>query len=399
MPRRFHAASYLILLGISFFALGLSIPAMSLIVVSKQYSLAHLSLAMVIYSVVVMLFEVPSGMFADTHGRKRCFALGLLFSSIGTALFFASSFPLLCLGFGFSGFGRAFGSGSLDALYLEAGRDAGKKLGDLVLAMEVNSSLCLSIGSLAGGFLLSLGTSGPGLTFYVVGARLVLLLLNLLLLPFLIAEPARCERQETSGMGQTARLLKILGSHPFLVAYILSVLLQGLLLASLESYWQPFLRDLFDSDSQLWILGLIAASIFAVSVLGSFAGKHLMHKMNPKHLYLFASLMVFSLLALLSFSATIRSFLVWYVLIYLVLGIMSVVGLFLLNEEADDSVRSSLSSLSSFSLQGGGLLANLAASLLFLVGDISMFWKVVAALGIAGILLLAKPLLQRSPRS
>ena len=399
MPRKFHVAPYLILLGLSFFALGLSIPAMSLIVVSKQYSLAHLSLAMVIYSMVVMVFEVPSGMFADTQGRKRCFALGLLLSSIGTALLFSSSFPFLCLGFAFSGMGRAFGSGSLDALFLETGRDAGREMSDLVLAMEVNSSLCLSIGSLAGGFLLSQGHTGPGLTYYVVGARLILLLLTLILLPFLVEEPVRSEHRDAKAMGQTAFLFKILRSHPFLLAYILSVLLQGLLLASLESYWQPFLRNLFDSDSQLWILGLIAASIFAVSVVGSFLGKHLIHRMRTKRLSLIACLVVFCMLMLLSFSTTLAFFLAWYVLIYLVLGIMSVVGLFLLNEEADDSVRSSLSSLSSFSLQGGGLLANLAASLVFLVGGVSLFWEVVAVLGAVGILVLAKPLLQRSPRS
>lgn len=398
MSKKFHSSSYLILLGLSFFALGLSIPAMSLIVVSKQYSLAHLSLAMVIYSVVVMLLEVPSGMFADTQGRKRCFALGLFFSSVGTAFLFSSSYLFLCIGFAFSGMGRAFGSGSLDALFLEAGRDAGKNLADLVFAMEVNSSLCLSIGSLAGGFLLSLGPSGPGLTSYVVGARLGLLFLALMLLPFLVEEPKKIKSRDAKPIGQTALLFKILRSRPFLLAYILSVLLQGLLLASLESYWQPFLRNLFDSDSQLWILGLIAASIFAVSVLGSFVGKTLMHRLNPNRMYIFACMTVFCMLALLSFSASIGFFLAWYIAIYLILGIMSVVGVFLLNEEADDSVRSSLSSLSSFFLQSGGLLANLSATLVFLIGGVSLFWKSVAIFGLLGILMLAKPLLQRSPR-
>ena len=399
MSKKFHPSSYLILLGLSFFALGLSIPAMSLIVVSKQYSLAHLSAAMVIYSVVVMLLEIPSGMFADTQGRKRCFALGLFFSSVGTAFLFSSSFPLLCIGFAFSGMGRAFGSGSLDALFLETGRDAGRKLGDLVFAMEINASLCLSIGSLVGGVLLSLGPAGPGLTFYVVGARLALLLLAFILLPFLVVEPNKRMHQDAKPIGQTALLFKTLRSHPFLVAYAVSVLLQGLLLASLESYWQPFLGDLFDSDSQLWILGLIAGSIFAVSILGSLAGKSLMHRMNPRRIYLFAFIAVFCMLAFLSFSASIGFFLAWYIAIYLILGIMSVVGVSLLNEEADDSVRSSLSSLSSFFLQSGGLLANLTATLVFLVGGVSLFWKSVALFGLLGIFALAKPLLQRSPRS
>jgi hypothetical protein len=56
-------------------------------------------------------------------------------------------------------------------------------------------------------------------------------------------------------------------------------------------------------------------------------------------------------------------------------------------------------SLSSFSLQAGGVLTNVFAASLFLLGGIAFFWKVSALVGAVGMLTLAKPLLQRFPIS
>ncbi|MGH0053914.1 MAG: hypothetical protein ACQ5SW_11035, partial [Sphaerochaetaceae bacterium] len=152
-------------------------------------------------------------------------------------------------------------------------------------------------------------------------------------------------------------------------------------------------------DSQYWIFGTIAALIFGISVLGSYVGKKIVRHANPVGSYSFVFVMMYFLQLALAMTHRTLSFLVVYCLMYFLLGILSVIGSYLLNTVAKNEVRASLLSLSSFSLQGGGILSNLLATLVFVFGGISLFWKLSAIVGIVGILLLSKPMLQRFPRS
>jgi len=109
----------------------------------------------------------------------------------------------------------------------------------------------------------------------------------------------------TSFKAQAKQLGQVLSSSPFLMAFSLSVVVQGVLLASLESYWQPYFIQLLVSDSQLWILGLISASIFAVSVLESIIGKRFISHMRPSGLYFLAFALIFVMQLVLSQSNTL----------------------------------------------------------------------------------------------
>ncbi len=65
-----------------------------------------------------------------------------------------------------------------------------------------------------------------------------------------------------------------------------------------------YFRQLLVSDSQLWILGLISASIFAVSVLESIIGKRFISHMRPSGLYFLAFALIFVMQLVLSQSNT-----------------------------------------------------------------------------------------------
>lgn len=399
VSRKFHPSSYLALLSLSYLALGVTIPAMSLIVVSKGFSLSQLSLAMIVFSLSVMVFEVPSGIYADAKGRRNSFTVGLLLSLVGSLLLFSPSFIVLCIGFACTGVGRAYTSGSMDALMIERGLKADRKLEDLVFALDVNSGISLSGGSLLGGLLLSMGSQLGNLTGLVLVVRSLLVALALVLLPLLIPKESIVQGASVSFGTQAKQLGRTLSSSSFLLAFSISVIVQGVLLASLESYWQPYLKQLLTSDSQLWILGLISASIFAIGVLGSMIGKRFLSLMHPSGLYCLAFAIIFILQLLLSQSNTLAQFLVLYELIYLLLGVVSVVGIYLLNKKASDTVRTSLASVSSFCLQSGGMLGNLLATVVFLFGGISRFWTITAVLGFLSMVVLSFWLLQRTPRT
>ncbi|MBI9094379.1 MAG: MFS transporter [Sphaerochaeta sp.] len=118
-----------------------------------------------------MVFEVPSGIFCDAQGRRKGYLVGMLFTLIGTLFLFSRILPLLFVGFAFNGIGRAFSSGSLDALLIDSHLKDNRPLDDVMVAMEITSSLALAFGSLCGGFLLALGKGGVSLTDYLLLVR------------------------------------------------------------------------------------------------------------------------------------------------------------------------------------------------------------------------------------
>ncbi|MFA6785124.1 MAG: hypothetical protein WCR13_09535, partial [Sphaerochaeta sp.] len=183
----------------------------------------------------------------------------------------------------------------------------------------------------------------------------------------------------------------------FLQIYVLFILIQGIQLASLESYWQPYLKELLQSDSKLWILGLVGGSVFAFSILGSLLGKFFLGKVRNGQLFLCCFVCAFVLEGILALTKKPSPFIVVYCLIYVVLGVVSVVGGYMVNLSVDSSVRSSVLSLNSFSLQSGGLLANLLAMLILFFGNITLFWIVTAGIGILAVVVLAKPLSKTAP--
>ncbi len=384
-------------MALNYLALGITLPAMSLIVVSKGYPLTTLALIMMIYSATVMVFEVPSGLFADAKGRKTSFIFGIALSTLGVGCMFAQNLMVICTGFALSGAGRAYGSGSLDALFIEEGQVHGKRLETLVFALEINSGVSLSIGALIGGWLLTLGQEGPTLTYPILMVRISLLILSLLLVMISINEKQRLNHTHVTFFAQITLFKQLLGGTPFLLLFSMSVFLKGMLLSSVEGFWQPYLKNLLSNDSQYWILGAVASLIFGISVIGSLIGQKMVGLKNPVGIYSIMFLIIFGFQILLSLTQHTLSFLIVYCLIYLFLGGSSVVGEYILNKATKDEVRSSMLSLSSFSLQSGAIISNILATLTFLYGGIDLLWKLCAILGALGFVFLTKPMLQQFP--
>src|SRR5215211_5168843 len=65
----------------------------------------------------ILLFEIPTGSFADIYGKKICVLIGSFVSLTGLGfLAFGSTFAAFAIGFIFLGIGRAFRSGAENAL-------------------------------------------------------------------------------------------------------------------------------------------------------------------------------------------------------------------------------------------------------------------------------------------
>ena len=101
-------------------ALGVMAPVLSLTLLAHGATLGTLSLLMAVYSATVIVAEFPSGVFADLAGRKNAFLLSTALQMLSYGLLLsARSAPVLGLAMVANGLGRAFASGSIDALAID----------------------------------------------------------------------------------------------------------------------------------------------------------------------------------------------------------------------------------------------------------------------------------------
>ena len=109
--------SHLLLFGANAFGTGLLAPVLSLVLLSHGATLENLSLCIGIFAVMVVVLELPSGIMADLIGRKRIFLLSACFMMANyVLLMFSSHFLMLAAACAMQGIGRAFSSGSIEAL-------------------------------------------------------------------------------------------------------------------------------------------------------------------------------------------------------------------------------------------------------------------------------------------
>ena len=134
-------------------ATGILAPVLTLALLSHGATLATVSLLIGVYSLTVIVAEFPSGVYADCHGRKNAFAVAMLLNACGIALLLAASSPAaLAAAMVLMGLGRAFSSGSVDALALDAASDD-RALARVSSRLSVLESAGLAAGSVAGALL------------------------------------------------------------------------------------------------------------------------------------------------------------------------------------------------------------------------------------------------------
>lgn len=109
-----------------------------------------------IIQVSLALAEVPTGVFSDTLGRRKCLIIGAVLSLLSVLSFaIGSSYLLLALGAMFVGISEAFFSGNNDALLYESLNGIGgkekydQKLGEAKSSME----FAFLVGGVLGGII------------------------------------------------------------------------------------------------------------------------------------------------------------------------------------------------------------------------------------------------------
>jgi predicted MFS family arabinose efflux permease len=169
---------------------------------------------------------------------------------------------------------------------------------------------------------------------------------------------------------------------------LLSSFALGLVLHSVETFWQPRLASITATDTYR-IFGVLGAGYFGVAVLGSALSPALVRLLRGNRA---ASIMVYRVLSalaliFLALQASAGGFSVAYLAFFFLFSVSSPIQSAMLNERVPDSRRSTLISSSSLLLQGGGFVGSLV------FGVVSQRVGIGASWSIAGVALALSTLL------
>lgn len=410
-------------------AVGVMVPVMTLVLREIGLSLLEVGLALAAYSLTTVLLEVPSGALSDLWGRRRTYSLGTASDLLAVVLMLvAPSTAVVIVASALRGAGRAFATGSLDALAIESIRhenpDYDLQLFFSRVGMAVPAGV--AVASLAGGFLpelATLPTLGSLADLSPSGAFSVNLLAHGALVALAgalawtlfdeeapVAVPgtdARVERPvdeaatgEPAAAGVRSLLTQVASSVAFafrrrgLSLLLLSSAALGVVLLSVETYWQPRLDAIVESEN-VRLFGVLGAAYFAVAVLGNAASPLVVRlaRGNRAAGVVIARLISAAALVALALQSAAGGFAVAYLAFFLAFTAGTPAQSAMLNELVPDSRRSTLISVSSLMLQLGGFGGSLLFGVISQRFGIGVSWMVAAGVLAASVLLFV-PLLR-----
>lgn len=390
---------YSFILFLNSFITGLVVPILSLLLIDKGATLSTISLIMGIYAFTVIAFELPSGIMADIMGRKKAFCLSLIFSLLfSIIILLGRGFWSLCIASLINGLNRAISSGTFEALFIdfyinEHGKD---KLHVISTRLNVLEALGLSAGALIGGFFpeiskLYFQSLGPYDLNIIV--KIILTVLIIIISFVFIKETIIIENNERIPLKQhVKKSFNIVINSKSIISIFISVFSTGLMLSSLETYWQPHFISLINDDSLMVLLGIIAFLYFGAAVAGNIFSGKILNKVNAVKMYLVLRIILAVTVIIMALQTNIFSFIVFYSLIYLVFGMANIPEGVILNMETPNESRASILSVYSLIAQLGALFGSFINSAIINYISISKLWIVSAAVIIITIILISKKL-------
>ena len=379
---------------------GILASVLSLALMQHGASIRTISLFLGLYSFTVVLAEFPSGVFADLYGRKTSFLLSAALYFVSYLVIFGSSSAgVLGLALVLNGLGRAFSSGSIDALAIDQVNGYGKTLEWVTSRLAILESVGLAAGALLGGFLSGFGSRYLG----NIGVNAAIQALLFLIAALFVQEPPR-EKPKAALTGslrefgaQAANSLAFIKQRGTVRVLAVFALFTGFALSSIETYWQPAFLSM---QPVYWIYGAVSFSGFAFVILGSWLAERLLRRfaMRGVALLLVLKLLLGACLLLLIVPRTEGSFIAVYLVIYGLIGSSSVTENTLLNRLVPSGDRAGVLSLASLVLQIGGLIAALSGYFVSTYGRFQNMWFLAGAILIvtaAAFALLPKRIKQR----
>ena len=375
---------------------GLAMPVVYLALLEKGVSIAQFGLLVAAFTLSSVAFDIPFGALADVIGRKRVFMLGEMTMFAATAgIWLVSSLTGLCVVMALSGLSRAMLSGTLDALMVDQMRE--ESGGDLdsaeILAAQAKvgglSALSLGGAAILGGFLPiwmdDLLHHPRWVGYYEINFAVMLPLIgiHLLLTASVIRDPGYARErlsgstpERHGGWRKVEKAALAALRSPGMLPLFAIQLVSGAALEMVDAFWQPRLATFIDAKSGSWLFGVLCSISFITMGLGHKVSMHLGAMFRQRYARLLSVLQLSLGLAIIlfAFQNEIYGFFVGYVLLYLIAGSMAAPMTTVVQQGAEDDMRSTLLSMKSVVQQCGALAGVLAGAHVAQNYGISVAW-------------------------
>jgi MFS family permease len=229
-----------------------------------------------IYSASMAVFEIPTGVFADTLGRKLSFIFSTLVLTLGTIGYVIvgsmnNNFILFCIMSGVLGLAFTFYSGAVEAWLVDAlyATKFDGELEEVFAKGMVVSNVAMLIGTTMGGFLGTLNLNIPYITRGAI--QVVVLLLAIFYMHDIGYTPRKLERKYLfKEMKAIASESVRFGLGNPSTRYLMGITFVFSSFMMWGWYaWQPYFLELFGNTNAIWIAGLIAAGVSFSQICGS----------------------------------------------------------------------------------------------------------------------------------
>jgi len=263
-----------------------------------NFSLFQIGLLLAAFPLFALIFELPTGAFADLYGRKASCLLGYFIEGIGfLSIFFFRDYYLILAAFALIGFGSTFSSGSKEAWVADLIKSKDKDyLHDYFIKSQSFDSAALVVSGLVGAFFVKI--YGAQVIFIMAA---ISFLMSIAILTF--AEEAYVDNRKKSsfkesfnGIGkQGGAAISYSKKHPVLFYFfIASAILMVSYGFNSEITWIPFLQDLGLPD---YAFGYLFSLTALVGVFAPSIGKRF-YKGGNERSFLSKSIFIWGILAL-----------------------------------------------------------------------------------------------------
>ncbi len=268
---------YLLLTGLFTLSASLIWGINTLFLLGAGVDIFQVFLINAIYAGSMAVFEIPTGIFADTLGRKMSFVSGSVVLMLGTLAyvyvsFIDNNFIYFCIASGVLGFAFTFYSGAVEAWIVDALKFTGYKesLDGVFSKGSVVSSLSMLVGTVSGGIIGTWDLRGP----YVLRS-IILLVVSIVALVYmkdlgfnkrdLEIKKIPMEMKKIAIESFRYGLQRKSPRKLMMISFVFSTFMMWGWYA-----WQPHFLNLFGDKEAVWVAGIIAALISLSMAAGSF---------------------------------------------------------------------------------------------------------------------------------
>jgi MFS family permease len=268
---------YLMLSQLIWLPTSLIVGVNTLFLLDGGLSNAEAFAANAIYTLGLVLFEIPTGMVADTWGRRTSYLLGAAIQLVGNLLYFWMWYtkgPFW--GWGVAslilGFGYTFFSGALEAWLVDALKHVGYEddLDPIFAKNQIVTGVAMLVGTIAGGFIAQITVLGAP---YLVRAGLQFVSF---IVAFAVMKDIGFTAERSGGFVTHVKALAAAGwnygvkNRPVRWVMLAAPFYMG---TGIYGFYaaQPYLLDLFGDQRSIGVAGIAAAGIAATQVAGGFA--------------------------------------------------------------------------------------------------------------------------------